>query len=379
MFIPGKHLDAHRHRRPVGLVQRANLPQHAVDAVADAQETRLRLEVDIGRIVLDGVGQDRVDQANNRLAVLVGGRLQAAKIDLAGFDFVQDAVDRQFMAVVLVDRAIDLGLAGEQGVDLDFVSGQPTNPVQRDDVVDIGDGHRQAQVFRVVVERQHMVALGEVARDEFQRRRIDNRIRQIDALFAEAFRERVAQRRFRDKAERDQQLPDRLIRLHLLQQGNSQLILAEDALADQDLTQGSRMRIEAGSVHERRARQSGCRNPCKLPELRLQFKNALPGSVPVEGATPRFGGTQRHPVVLHCQFVLTEVIKADGQVEEEIGVVGFQRIGLKVNLLRPRSSGPAGHRRCPAQTCDGGRNRPGWPAGSSNGSRTGPHRSARAG
>jgi hypothetical protein len=105
-------------------VQRANLPQHAVDAVADAQEACFRLEVDVGRIALDGIGQDRVDQADDRLAVLVGGRLQAAKVDLAGFDFVQDAVDRQFIAVALVDGAIDLGLAGEQGVDLDFVAGQ---------------------------------------------------------------------------------------------------------------------------------------------------------------------------------------------------------------------------------------------------------------
>jgi hypothetical protein len=165
--------------------------------------------MDVGRIVLDGIGQDRVDQANDRLAVLVSGRLQAAKIDLAGFDFVQDAVDRQLMTIVLVDRAIDLGLAGEQSVDLDFVAGQATNPVQGNDVVDVGNGHRQAQVFGIVVERQHMVALGEVARDELQRRGIDNRIRQIDALFAEAFRERVAQRRLGDEAERDQELPDR--------------------------------------------------------------------------------------------------------------------------------------------------------------------------
>jgi hypothetical protein len=40
-------LDAHRHRRPVGLVQAPDLAQHAVDAVADAQEVLLRLEVDV--------------------------------------------------------------------------------------------------------------------------------------------------------------------------------------------------------------------------------------------------------------------------------------------------------------------------------------------
>src|SRR2546422_1514858 len=35
------------HRRPVGLVQRADLAQHAVDAVADTQEVLLGLEVDV--------------------------------------------------------------------------------------------------------------------------------------------------------------------------------------------------------------------------------------------------------------------------------------------------------------------------------------------
>jgi len=41
MFIFRHHLDAHGHRRPVGLVQRADLAQHGVDAVADAQEVLL--------------------------------------------------------------------------------------------------------------------------------------------------------------------------------------------------------------------------------------------------------------------------------------------------------------------------------------------------
>jgi hypothetical protein len=71
-------LDAHSHRRPVGLVQRADLPQHAVDTVAYAQEAGLRLEVDVGGFALDGVGEDGIDQPDNRLAVFVGRRLQSA-------------------------------------------------------------------------------------------------------------------------------------------------------------------------------------------------------------------------------------------------------------------------------------------------------------
>ena len=148
----GKHLDAHRHRRPVGFVQGTDLAQHAVDAVTDAQKIGLRLEVDVGDFALDGVGEDRVDQADDRLAVFVVGRRQAFPVDLAGFDFLQDAVDRQFVAVILVDGAVDLGFAGNQRFDLDVFGHQGAHPVEADDVVDVGNRQRQAVVGGVIVE-----------------------------------------------------------------------------------------------------------------------------------------------------------------------------------------------------------------------------------
>jgi len=155
-------------------VQRAHLPEHAVDAVTDAQETGFRLEVDVGRLALDGVGEDRVDQPDDRLAVFIGRRLQAAKIDFPGFDLVQDAVDRQLVAVGLVDRAVDLGLAGEQRVDLDRLAGEAANFVERDDVIDVGERDGQPAPFGVVVERQQVVALGQLVRYQRQCRRVDD-------------------------------------------------------------------------------------------------------------------------------------------------------------------------------------------------------------
>jgi hypothetical protein len=130
-------------------VQGADLPQQAVDAVADAQEVLLRLEVHVGSVALDGVGEDGVDQAHHRLAVFVAGGGQAAPVDLAGLDLVQDAVDRQLVAVVLVDGAGDLRLAGQHGFDLQVVVGQRAQLVQRDDVVDVGDRHRHAVLARL--------------------------------------------------------------------------------------------------------------------------------------------------------------------------------------------------------------------------------------
>ena len=52
------HLDTHGHCRPVRLMQRTHLTQHAVDAVTDAQEAGFGLEVNVRRFTLDGVGQD---------------------------------------------------------------------------------------------------------------------------------------------------------------------------------------------------------------------------------------------------------------------------------------------------------------------------------
>jgi hypothetical protein len=85
--------QAHHHGGPIILVQRTDLPQHTVDAVADAQEALFRLEVDVRRATFYCVVEQCVDQAHDRLAVFVQVLRQTLKIDFAGFDFVQDAVD----------------------------------------------------------------------------------------------------------------------------------------------------------------------------------------------------------------------------------------------------------------------------------------------
>ena len=79
---------------------------------------------------------------------------------------MQNAVDRQLVAVGLVDGTVDLGFAGEQGVDLDLVVRQAAHAIKRDDVVDVRDGNRQPVVFGVVIERQEVVTLRQFARHE---------------------------------------------------------------------------------------------------------------------------------------------------------------------------------------------------------------------
>ena len=218
-------------------MQRTNLPEHAVDAVANAKKAGFGFEMDVGRFALYGVGQDGVDQPDDRLAILVGRGLKTAKVDLAGFNFVQNAVNRQLVAIGLVDRPGNLGFAGEQGFDLNGVTGQSPDLVKRDNVVDIGLGDRQAVMFGVVIEGQHVVPFGKLVRYQGQRGRVDDCAGEVDTLLAKAFGERVAQGRFRYEAQRNEQLADRLIRFQLFEQGDAKLILAEDALGDQYLAE----------------------------------------------------------------------------------------------------------------------------------------------
>ena len=68
---------------------------------------------------------------------------------------------------------------------------------------------------------------------------------------------------FGDEAQGDEQFSDRLIRLHLLQQCDSQLILAEDAFGDQDLSDLAR----GGGIY----RHGASRHVLCVLFLRLQF------------------------------------------------------------------------------------------------------------
>ena len=144
-------------------MQRADLAQHAVDAVADAQEVLLGLEVDVGGAALDRVGEQRRDQAHHRLRVLValGDR---GVVDLAGLDLLQDAVDRELVAVVVLDRALDLRLAGEAQLDLELALEVRAQLVDGDDVVGVGERDDELALLAVERHREHAVAPRHVAR-----------------------------------------------------------------------------------------------------------------------------------------------------------------------------------------------------------------------
>ena len=148
---------------------------------------------------------------------------------------MQDAVDRKFVAEVLVDRARDLGLARKPQFDLQLAVQLGAHLVDRHDVVGVGDGDDEAAPFAVEGDRKNVVALRKFALDQLERRRIDHDLGQVDALQPELLREGVAQRGFGHEAQIDQQLADRLVGLQLFEQRDAQLVLGEDPLRNQDL------------------------------------------------------------------------------------------------------------------------------------------------
>jgi hypothetical protein len=187
----GHDLEPHRHRRPVRLVQAADLAQHAVDPVADAQEILLRLEVDVGSRALHRVGKQRRDKPHHRLRILVflGER---GVVDLAGLDLAQDAVDRELVSVVMLDRPLDLGIAREAQLHFQLTLEVSAQLVHGHNVVGVGERHDEFLLLAVDRHGEDAVAARHVARQQLERCGIHNDVREIHRLHAELLGQCVA-------------------------------------------------------------------------------------------------------------------------------------------------------------------------------------------
>jgi hypothetical protein len=266
---PAHHLQAHHHRRPVVLVQRPDLAQHAVDPVADAQEPLLRLEVDVGGVALGRVVQQRIHQAHHRLAVFVEIGGERLVVDLAGLDLVQDPVDGELEAVVVLDADGDVGFAREHLLDAQVLAGERPDLVERHHVGGVRHRDQQLLPLRVVAHREHVVAARHVLRDERDRRRVDDGVLQVDGHLAQRLRQDVADRGLGDEPERHQDLAERRLEALLLGERDVQLVLADDSLAEQrlperDLREGCGLHgAHQGLASSRRAtaRGSNCAPP----------------------------------------------------------------------------------------------------------------------
>ena len=105
------------------------------------------------------------------------------------------------MAVVLVDRAVDLGIAGGPHFDLELALEDGAYLVDGDNVVGVGECDDESLVQAIQRHRENAVAAGHVPRHQLERGGIDDDVPEVDRLQSELFRQRVAQGRFRHEAE----------------------------------------------------------------------------------------------------------------------------------------------------------------------------------
>ena len=145
-------------------MQRADRAEEAVNAVADAQEAGLRLEMQVGRVAIHRIGEQRVDEADDRVGCFSGSGRRPPVAGL--FDFPQDVVDEQGVAVAAVDGAGDVVLAGQSCFDADGWWQAGTQFVEGDQVVDVGGGYRQVFGDGVAGDGIDAQTSGDLLRDQ---------------------------------------------------------------------------------------------------------------------------------------------------------------------------------------------------------------------
>ena len=221
-------------------MQRAHLAQHAVNAVANAQELGLWLKVNVGCATQRGVGQQRINQAHHRVAVAFGLLDQAGHVDGAGFQLLQDAVDGELVPIELLDGAQHLGTAGQAPARARAPSEQGVDLIGGHDVIGVGAGDDQFVVAQIQADREQGVALGHGLGDQRQRLGIGHDALEADGLLTQLVGQRRAHRVFGDKTQHQQGLAKLLARALLLLQRNTELILCDQPQIDQLVAQAYR-------------------------------------------------------------------------------------------------------------------------------------------
>jgi hypothetical protein len=231
------------------------LAQRAVDPVPHHHVALARLDVDVGRAVLDRLEHERVDPADD-------GRL------VVGVEHVDQLVGlaELVLGLVLLVPGLELGAAAQAGVGLvdgvDDLAGRRHHRIDRAlqqdrDVIDhvqpgrIGDGDRDPP-GGVAGHRQHDVLLGEVdgqAVDQVGRHVLGPRqIAHRRHLGLD--RQRRRQLILVDQLERDQDLAEQAAVLALLEQAALDGVGADAELRDQDLAE-QRRDDPIGRLHQR--------------------------------------------------------------------------------------------------------------------------------
>ena len=211
-----------------------------------------RLEVDVARLVADGLADDEIDETNDRrllrhrLDVALG---QSAPIrgQTARIDFLQEVVDAGLvLTIVLFDLHIDLVGVREKEPDI--------APQGEREVVDglrvEGIADEEVDILFVGAQRHHPVIARELAGDcgNGFAGKLDGELREI--IVAEVFGDAVQQGGFLDDAEIDDDVGQRLARGLVLLIEFVELRLLDEPVLFQEL-------VDGGTVS--RKHQAGCR------------------------------------------------------------------------------------------------------------------------
>ena len=180
---------------------RGRLAQHAVDAEAHAHLAALGLEVDVGGALLDRLGDDRVDELDDR-------RVLGGLVDLGDVrDLVLALRDRLRDRVVEPahppDQCVDVVRRGDHGAHL--VTGHQLQVVEREHVRRIG--HRDHQVAVLVeADRRRVEAARRLGADRVERSYVGLVDREVDVVEPEALRGGARELVARDRPRLEQHL-----------------------------------------------------------------------------------------------------------------------------------------------------------------------------
>ena len=193
-----------------GIVRR--LAQHPVHAEAHAHVAALGLEVDVRGELLDRLGDDRVDELDDRRVVRRLANLgDVGELGLALLDGLRDGLVEPAHAP---DQRLDVLRRGDHRLHL--VPGHQLQVVERDHVRRVGDGHAQPAAL-VEADRRGVQPPGRLRADQVERRQVDLEAGQVDVAEPEALRGRARELVDRDRA---------LLEQHLLRRAAGRLALA---------------------------------------------------------------------------------------------------------------------------------------------------------
>jgi len=159
--------------------------QHAVDPVADFQSRRLRLDVDVAGPGFHGLGEDLVDQPDDRGLLGRLGVFRLIPLDLVEhFHAAVALVLPGHQAVDRLGRHAQVGLyqlcqLGRYGQDRQHAEARGrAHRVQGVEVEGVAGGYNQRALF--VPERKDVVAVDQLDGEVFQDRQIDPGLGKVD-------------------------------------------------------------------------------------------------------------------------------------------------------------------------------------------------------